>query len=186
VSPSTMPRMRASSSGSNCIAAYSKRICVDPGQAVHESTRDAANGCRRARGREGRARRIAAPLDRADPLDGEALPADGPGHVAHLRRRARARAPRARRGLCAPSFGTAAGMVDSSPMYGEAESLVGEEYARIGKPRPPVLGERRCGPSVGSLGAARWRSRARLWGLTRLDLMSGPQHARLGGAPARR
>ena len=75
-----------------------------------------------------------APVLRAVPAGGEAIPAIGlgswmtfdvgPGEARHAR------------GEVLRAFFEAGGrFVDSSPMYGESESLIGEEYARIGRPR---------------------------------------------------
>ena len=61
-------------------------------------------------------------------------------------------------------------LVDSSPMYGQAEALVGEEYARIGKPRALFSATKVW--TVGGLSGRRQMEKSRaLWNLPRFDLM---------------
>ena len=111
----------------------------------------------------------AAPLARAIPSSGEALPPVGLGTWITFDV---GRGPeRQARGEVLRAFFEGGGrLVDSSPMYGEAESLVGEEYARIGKPSRLFSATKVW--TVGGLSGRRQMEKSRaLWGLPRLDLM---------------
>jgi len=67
-------------------------------------------------------------------------------------------------------FETGGRLVDSSPMYGQAEALIGEEYARIGKPRALFSATKVW--TVGGLSGRRQMEKSRaLWALPRFDLM---------------
>ena len=111
----------------------------------------------------------AAPLVRAIPASGEAIPAIGlgtwitfdvgPGEARHGR------------GEVLRAFFEAGGrLVDSSPMYGESESLIGEEYARIGRPRGLFAATKVW--TVGGLAGRRQMEKSRaLWGVGKFDLL---------------
>jgi aryl-alcohol dehydrogenase-like predicted oxidoreductase len=111
----------------------------------------------------------AARLERTIPASGERLPAIGlgtwitfdvgPGEERHAR------------GEVLRAFFQAGGrMVDSSPMYGESESLVGEECARIG--RPAGLFSATKVWTVGGLAGRRQVEKSRaLWAVPRFDLL---------------
>ena len=61
-------------------------------------------------------------------------------------------------------------LVDSSPMYGESESLIGEEYARIGHPAGLFSATKVW--TVGALSGRRQIEKSRaLWRVPRLDLL---------------
>jgi aryl-alcohol dehydrogenase-like predicted oxidoreductase len=67
-------------------------------------------------------------------------------------------------------FETGGRLVDSSPMYGEAESLIGEEYARIGKPAGLFAATKVW--TVGALAGRRQMEKSRsLWRVPRFDLL---------------
>jgi len=111
----------------------------------------------------------AARLERVVHSTGEALPPVGLGTWITFdvgpgaERRARGEVLRA-------FFESGGRLVDSSPMYGEAEALVGEEYARIGK--PPALFSATKVWTVGGLAGRRQMEKSRaLWALPKLDLM---------------
>jgi len=111
----------------------------------------------------------AAALERPVPATGERIPAVGlgtwltfdvgPGSQRHAR------------GEVLRAFLAGGGrMVDSSPMYGASESLIGEEYARIGRPGGMFSATKVW--TVGGLAGKRQMEKSRsLWGLARLDLM---------------
>ncbi|MCP5366420.1 MAG: aldo/keto reductase [Hyphomicrobiales bacterium] len=104
------------------------------------------------------------------PSTGERLPAIGMGtwltfdvgDVAHLRRR-RAEVLRA-------FFAAGGGVVDSSPMYGSAEAVVGDCLARLPEPRRLFAATKVWTP-LGAMGPGQMDSSRRLWGVPRFDLM---------------
>jgi aryl-alcohol dehydrogenase-like predicted oxidoreductase len=108
-------------------------------------------------------------MERLVPSTGERLPAVGlgtwitfdvgPGNARHAR------------GEVLRAFFQAGGrLVDSSPMYGESESLIGEEYARIGKPAGLFSATKVW--TVGGLAGRRQMEKSRaLWAIPRLDLI---------------
>jgi aryl-alcohol dehydrogenase-like predicted oxidoreductase len=111
----------------------------------------------------------AAALERAIPASGEKIAAVGLGTWITFdvgpgaERRARGEVLRA-------FFESGGRLVDSSPMYGEAESLIGEEYARIG--RPAGLFSATKVWTVGALAGRRQVESSRnLWGARRFDLL---------------
>jgi len=111
----------------------------------------------------------AAAIERPVPATGERLPAVGLGTwITFDVGRGEARHAR---GEVLRAFLAGGGrMVDSSPMYGESESLIGEEYARIG--RPPGMFAATKVWTVGGLAGKRQMEQSRsLWGLTRFDLL---------------
>jgi len=107
--------------------------------------------------------------ERPVPSSGERLPAIGlgtwltfdvgPGDSRHAR------------GEVLRAFFQAGGrFVDSSPMYGESESLIGEEYARIGKPAGLFSATKVW--TVGELAGRRQMEKSRtLWAIPRFDLI---------------
>jgi diketogulonate reductase-like aldo/keto reductase len=111
----------------------------------------------------------AAPLARAIPASGEKLPPIGlgtwitfdvpPGEARHAR------------GEVLRAFFDAGGrLVDSSPMYGEAEATIGDEYARIGRPAAMFSATKVW--TVGALAGRRQMEKSRnLWKLARFDLL---------------
>lgn len=111
----------------------------------------------------------AAPLARAIPSTGETLPPVGLG--TWLTFDVGPGAERHARGEVLRAFFESGGrLVDSSPMYGDAEALVGEEYARIGKPRALFSATKVW--TVGGLSGRRQMEKSRsLWALPKLDLM---------------
>jgi aryl-alcohol dehydrogenase-like predicted oxidoreductase len=111
----------------------------------------------------------AAGLERAIPASGERLPAIGlgtwltfdvgPGVERH-----------ARGEVLREFFQSGGRMVDSSPMYGDSEALIGEEYVRIG--RPSGLFSATKVWTVGGLAGRRQMEKSRaLWKLPTLDLL---------------
>lgn len=75
------------------------------------------------------------------------------------------------RGEVLRAFFAAGGrLVDSSPMYGESESLIGEEYARIGRPAGMFSATKVW--TVGALSGRRQIEKSRaLWRVPKLDLL---------------
>lgn len=111
----------------------------------------------------------AAPLERTVPSSGERIPAIGlgtwitfdvaPGSERH-----------ARGEVLRAFFAAGGGLVDSSPMYGESESLIGEEYARIGRPAG-LFAATKVWTVGGLAGRRQIESSRRLWGVPRFDLL---------------
>ena len=113
--------------------------------------------------------RAAEPQLRAIASTGERIPAIGlgtwitfdvgPGEARHAR------------GEILRAFREAGGrLVDSSPMYGDAEATLGAEYARIG--REPALFAATKVWTVGELPGRRQIEKSRtLWGVARFDLL---------------
>jgi aryl-alcohol dehydrogenase-like predicted oxidoreductase len=114
-------------------------------------------------------RAAAAVIERAIPASGERLPAIGLG--TWITFDVAPGAERHARGEVLRAFFDAGGrLVDSSPMYGEAESLIGEEYARIGKPGGLFAATKVW--TVGALAGRRQIEKSRaLWKLPRFDLL---------------
>jgi diketogulonate reductase-like aldo/keto reductase len=110
-----------------------------------------------------------AALERAIPSSGERLPAVGlgtwitfdvgPGSERHAR------------GEVLRAFFEAGGrLVDSSPMYGASEDMIGEELARIGRPATLFAASKVW--TVGALAGRRQMEKSRgLWRIARFDLL---------------
>jgi aryl-alcohol dehydrogenase-like predicted oxidoreductase len=110
-----------------------------------------------------------AAIARPVPSSGETLPVIGLG--TWITFDVGAGEARSARGEILRAFLAAGGrLVDSSPMYGEAEETIGAEYARIG--RPAGLFSATKVWTVGDLPGRRQVERSRsLWGVPRFDLL---------------
>ena len=110
-----------------------------------------------------------AALERAVPSSGERLPAVGLGTWITFDV-ARGAERHARGEVLRTFFEEGGRLVDSSPMYGGSEEVIGEEYARIGKPRALFAASKVW--TVGALAGRRQMERSRgLWGVPRFDLL---------------
>lgn len=78
-------------------------------------------------------------------------------------------ARRARGEILAAFFASGGRLVDSSPMYGSSEEVVGAEVARL--PRPPLFSATKVWTLGGLAGRRQMEHSLRLWRLQRLDLM---------------
>lgn len=67
-------------------------------------------------------------------------------------------------------FAAGGGMIDASPMYGTAESVVGRTLETLGYPEG-LFSATKVWTSAGSDGPAEIAESARLWGLARFDLL---------------
>lgn len=116
------------------------------------------------------ARAQAAVPARAVPASGERLAFVGLGTWITFDVGAGASSARAARGEILRAFFAAGGrLVDSSPMYGSSEEVIGAEMARI--PDAPLFSATKVW-TVGGLAGRRQMERSRrLWGVKRLDLM---------------
>lgn len=105
------------------------------------------------------------------PATGERLPAVGLGTWVTFDVGAADSPARRARGDILRAFLAAGGtLVDSSPMYGSSEAVIGAELARLPAPRPPFAATKVW--TVGSLPGRRQMEHSRgLWGVARFDLM---------------
>ncbi len=110
------------------------------------------------------------PGTRRVPSSGERVPAVGLGTWLTFDV---GREPAARQGrgeILRAFFASGGRMVDSSPMYGASEEVVGEQLARIG--RPPALFSASKVWTVGGVPGRRQLEKSRvLWGIPRFDLL---------------
>ena len=110
------------------------------------------------------------PATRAIPSSGEAIPLVGLGtwitfNVGNDRaaRDASAEVMRA-------FFESGGRLIDSSPMYGSAQEVIGHGLARLGRP-PALFSADKVWISDGDLGRTQMDTSRRLWGVPRFDLM---------------
>ena len=116
------------------------------------------------------ARAQQAAQDRAIPSGGERIPVVGLGTWITFDVGAQASPARAARDEILREFFAAGGrLVDSSPMYGSSEEVIGAEVARMRE--APLFSASKVW-TVGALAGRRQMERSRqLWGVRRLDLM---------------
>ena len=109
-------------------------------------------------------------LRRIIPRTGELLPAIGMGtyRTFHVGKNEAARAQRV--AVLEAFFDAGGGMVDSSPMYGFSEEVVGDCLRRITSPQP-LFSASKVWTLGRSLGASQMENSAFLWNLKRFDLM---------------
>jgi len=105
------------------------------------------------------------------PSSGERLPVVGLGSWITFN----VGSDRAARDACAEvmrAFFAAGGrMIDSSPMYGSSQGVIGHGLARLGAAAAPVFSAEKVWISSGSRGPAQMDESRRLWGVPRFDLM---------------
>lgn len=110
------------------------------------------------------------PLTRPIPKSGERLPVVGMGSWITFDV-GDDRAARDRRGEVLHRFFEAGGgLVDSSPMYGSSEAVIGDGLRRLG-PQPGLFSATKVWSWLGSAGPGQIRQSRRLWGLDRFDLL---------------
>jgi diketogulonate reductase-like aldo/keto reductase len=110
----------------------------------------------------------AAPLSRPIPSSGERVPAIGMG--TWITFDVQDAAARRARGDILHAFLAAGGsLVDSSPMYGAAEEVVGEQAARLGQ--PALFSATKVWTLGGLAGRRQMENSFRLWRTRRIDLM---------------
>ena len=108
-------------------------------------------------------------LTRPIPSSGERLPAVGLGTWLTFDVSVHDRDAMARRRAVVERFFAAGGrLVDSSPMYGHAEAVMGELLAR---PEPRLFAATKVWTPLGGYGATQMRRSLALWKLPRVDLM---------------
>jgi diketogulonate reductase-like aldo/keto reductase len=109
------------------------------------------------------------PHSRAIPASGERLPVVGLGTWITFDVGAGESAARRARGDILRGFLAAGGrLVDSSPMYGSSEAVIGAELAR---PAPGLFAATKVWTVGGLAGRRQMENSRRLWGVQRLDLM---------------
>jgi len=118
----------------------------------------------------GTARGASAPLTRVIPASGEAIPVIGMGTwiTFNVGDDEALRAQRAQ--VLARLFARGGTVVDSSPMYGSSEEVIGDCLRRIDGPKPLFSATKVWTPLFAD-GPAQMAESRRLWGVDRFDLM---------------
>lgn len=115
--------------------------------------------------------RAANPIQtRAIPSTGEALPTIGMGTWITFNVGEDEALRRQRSEVLRRFFALGGGMIDSSPMYGSAEAVVGDGLARLG-PQDTLFSATKVWTWRGSAGEEQMANSRRLWGLPSFDLM---------------
>ena len=111
-----------------------------------------------------------APLRKPIPSTGEVIPAIGMGTwvTFNIGDDAVARAQRTE--VLRTFFAQGGGMIDSSPMYGSAEAVIGQALAQLG-PTPGLFSATKVWTSSGDDGPDEIETSRRLWGIERFDLL---------------
>ncbi len=104
------------------------------------------------------------------PASGEALPTIGMGTWITFNVGEDEALRRQRSEVLQRFFALGGGMIDSSPMYGSAEAVVGDGLSRLGVP-DTLFSATKVWTRRGSAGEAQMADSRRLWGLPRFDLM---------------
>ena len=109
-------------------------------------------------------------LVKSIPSSGERIPAIGMGSSVtfNVGDDASARAQRAE--LLRAFFRLGGGMLDSSPMYGSSEAVIGDGLSRLGRP-PGLFAATKVWTSSGEDGPAEIEASRGLWGVERFDLI---------------
>ena len=109
-------------------------------------------------------------LVKSIPSSGERIPAIGMGSSVtfNVGDDASARAQRAE--LLRAFFRLGGGMLDSSPMYGSSEAVIGDGLRRLGRP-PGLFAATKVWTSAGEDGPAEIEASRGLWGVERFDLI---------------
>ena len=109
-------------------------------------------------------------LVKSIPSSGERIPAIGMGSSVtfNVGDDASARAQRAE--LLRAFFRLGGGMLDSSPMYGSSEAVIGDGLSRLGRP-PGLFAATKVWTSSGEDGPAEIEVSRGLWGVERFDLV---------------
>jgi diketogulonate reductase-like aldo/keto reductase len=108
-------------------------------------------------------------LRRAIPPSGELIPAVGLGTwLTFHASPAHAPSMAQRRGVLERFFADGGRLVDSSPMYAQAEAVLGELLAR---PEPRLFSATKVWTPLGAFGPTQMRRSLELWKLPRVDLM---------------
>ena len=115
-----------------------------------------------------------APLRRAIPASGESVPAIGMGTWITFDVGADTALRDQRAEVLKTFFAMGGAVVDSSPMYGSSEAVVGyglKRLAAAGTPAAPVFAATKVWTPFTALGDGQMRNSRRLWGVRGFDLM---------------
>ncbi|MCF7985584.1 MAG: aldo/keto reductase [Thiohalocapsa sp.] len=110
-----------------------------------------------------------APLSKPIPSTGEPLPVIGMGTWITFNVGDDPRALDVRAGILRAFFAAGGGMIDSSPMYGSAEAVLGKLLRRLDYP-PTLFSATKVWTRSGDDGPAEIAASQALWGLPRMDL----------------
>jgi diketogulonate reductase-like aldo/keto reductase len=111
-----------------------------------------------------------APLARTIPSSGEAIPVVGLGTWITFNVGNDTVAREASAAVMRAFFEAGGGMIDSSPMYGSSQDVIGYGLAKLGKPAALFSAEK-VWISGGSRGPAQMEKSRQLWNVPRFDLM---------------
>lgn len=112
----------------------------------------------------------AAPITRAIPRTGAAVPVIGMGSWLTFDVGDDASARAARTQVLKAFFARGGGMIDSSPMYGSSEAVIGHGLAALGKPKGLFAATKVWTPGQDH-GIRQMAASERLWGIERFDLL---------------
>ncbi|MBE0509939.1 MAG: aldo/keto reductase [Chromatiales bacterium] len=118
----------------------------------------------------GQAREPAQRLHRSIPATGQRLPLIGMGSWISLNVGSDPAARAARTALLREFFVLGGGMIDSSPMYGSAEAVIGHALAQLG-PQATLFSASKVWTGSTTQGLAQIADSHRLWGIERFDLL---------------
>lgn len=110
-------------------------------------------------------------LSKAIPASGERLPVIGMGssRTFDVDTDAKARAVRAQ--VLGAFFQAGGTLIDSSPMYGSSEAVIGDGLGRLGSAAKPLFSATKVWTPSQGHGLRQMAESERLWGLKRFDLM---------------
>lgn len=112
----------------------------------------------------------ARPLTRAIPASGEAIPLVGLGSWITFNVGNDPAAREASAGVMRAFFAAGGRLIDSSPMYGSAQEVIGDGLAKLGRPAGLFAADK-VWIGDGAAGRAQIETSRRLWGIPRFDLM---------------
>lgn len=112
----------------------------------------------------------ARPLTRAIPASGEAIPLVGLGSWITFNVGNDPAAREASAGVMRAFFAAGGRLIDSSPMYGSAQEVIGDGLAKLGRPAGLFAADK-VWIGDGAAGRAQMETSRRLWGIPRFDLM---------------
>ncbi len=110
------------------------------------------------------------PLSRPIPSSGELIPAIGMGTWVTFNIGEDPLARQQRTEVLRTFFDHGGGMIDSSPMYGSAEAVLGDVLARL-RPTPGLFAATKVWTSSGEDGPREIEDSRQLWGIERFDLL---------------
>ena len=112
----------------------------------------------------------ASPLTRPIPKSGERLPVIGMGSSITFNVGNDSRARASRTDVLRAFFNTGGGLIDSSPMYGSSEDVIGEGLGRLG-PQSKLFSATKVWTWRAPAGPSQMEESRQLWGVDHFDLM---------------